>query len=492
MLTSRLIAVEEDPVNGHPPRVVQALFVLATVALVVAAAAGDSAEDPTRGAHAIAAGVHILSMAAFYVAMLSVVAACVSWTLPTTLACAVYLSAQYFVIHAYNFAGIVMLGEAEAKDAPAEGDDPRVSTALCPALALCILASRLRASELSRWRGDPQAWVQNLAHVATAAVCAQLVLAVSACYVDRVRGPPTKLRLARVACVVAAYAAGVGVLGGTVALTRGAALWQEDGAAGRFRAEDGAPQARAHALVGKLQGAAPLSVGDFPLPAACPGPTADTYFCDPETLLTAEQAGAVRKALGNFSAAVPCGAESVAYRLGVVVASSLGVPPASFFKGEYYRTADRLYDRWKPGLTDGSCHTGGLIVLLTDLRYVLVRTGGCDYLTNDAAQKVVNRMRADLGSDYGAGLAAGVRDMQWYLDSWWLSPAIGCFPVVSVVLGCVLMPLLFLDLLLGTTRGFNGHFATWSSGPILLGSGGVGGGCGGGFGGGGFGGGGGF
>ena len=80
----------------------------------VAAAAGDSAEDPTRGAHAIAAGVHILSMAAFYVAMLSVVAACVSWTLPTTLACAVYLSAQYFVIHAYNFAGIVMLGEAES------------------------------------------------------------------------------------------------------------------------------------------------------------------------------------------------------------------------------------------------------------------------------------------------------------------------------------------------------------------------------------------
>ena len=141
----------------------------------------------------------------------------------------------------------------------------------------------------------------------------------------------------------------------------------------------------------RLPGAAPLSVGDFPLPAACPGPTADTYFCDPETLLTAEQAGAVRKALGNFSAAVPCGAESVAYRLGVVVASSLGVPPASFFKGEYYRTADRLYDRWKPGLTDGSCHTGGLIVLLTDLRYVLVRTGGCDYLTNDAAQKVVNR-----------------------------------------------------------------------------------------------------
>ena len=114
MLTSRLIAVEEDPVNGHPPRIVQALFVLATVALVVAAAAGDSAEDPTRGAHAIAAGVHILSMAAFYVAMLSVVAACVSWTLPTTLACAVYLSAQYFVIHAYNFAGIVMLGEAES------------------------------------------------------------------------------------------------------------------------------------------------------------------------------------------------------------------------------------------------------------------------------------------------------------------------------------------------------------------------------------------
>ena len=47
-----------------------------------------------------------------------------------------------------------------------------------------------------------EAWVQNLAHVATAAVCAQLVLAVSACYVDRVRGPPTKLRLARVACYV--------------------------------------------------------------------------------------------------------------------------------------------------------------------------------------------------------------------------------------------------------------------------------------------------
>lgn len=465
MLTSRLIAVNENPVDGHPPGAVQAFFAFATACLLVAAGAADTAADPTRGVHAIAAGLHTVAMAAFYISMLIMVACCVSWSLPTTLACAVYLSAQYFVIHAYNFVGILLIGEMEAKDAPAEGDDPRVSATLCPALALCVLAARLRASQLSRWHGDPQTWVQYLAHVATAAVCAQLVLAISACYVDRVGGPPTKLRLARFACVVAAYSAGAGVLTGALALTRGSVLWQEDGAAGKFQ---DAVHAETHAFVGNTR-AAPFTVGEFPLPVACPGPTLDTYFCDPEHLLSAKQTDAVREALGKFSAVVPCGAAGHPYRLGVVVASSLGIPRASFFKGEHYRIADKLYDRWKPSLTDEECATGALIILLTDLRYVLVRTGSCDYLTNDAAQRVVALMQADLDRDYGEGLAAGVRAMQWYLDSWWFAPAIGCVPVVAVILVCVILPLLLVDLLLGTFRGFNGHFSTWSSGPLLVG-----------------------
>ena len=78
-------------------------------------------------------------MAAFYISMLTMVACCFSWSLPTTLACAVYLSAQYFVIHAYNFVGITMIGETEAKDAPAQGDDPRVSTAPLPFSAYFII-----------------------------------------------------------------------------------------------------------------------------------------------------------------------------------------------------------------------------------------------------------------------------------------------------------------------------------------------------------------
>jgi hypothetical protein len=73
MLTSRVIAVDEDPVNGHPPRAVQALFVAATMSLLIAAAAGDAAADPTRGVHAIAAGVYTISMAAFYMSTLTMV-----------------------------------------------------------------------------------------------------------------------------------------------------------------------------------------------------------------------------------------------------------------------------------------------------------------------------------------------------------------------------------------------------------------------------------
>jgi hypothetical protein len=285
---------------------------------------------------------------------------------------------------------------------------------------------------------------------------------------------------------VAAYSAGLGILAGTVALTRGSALWQEDGAAGKFQDTASKVHADPHALVEK-PGAAPLLEAEFPFPGACPGPNADTYFCDSENLLTVKQAAAVRGALRNFSAVVPCGAARSAYRLGVVVATSLGIPRASFFKGEYYRAADRLYARWKQTLTDGDCATGGLIVLLTDLRYVIVRTGGCDYLTNDAAQRVVSQMQADVALDYGAGLAAGVRAMQWYLDSWWFAPAIGCVSVVSAILGLVVLPLLAVDLFLGSTRGCSGYFSTWSTGPILVGgpqsAGGAGGACG--FGGGG-------
>merc|ERR1719240_217412 len=150
-LTARLHALEQDPDGtGMPPEEIVTSFVVMTVSLLLAVA--------TVYLCPAVRWLHHVASAALFTSAFVVIAMLLRSELPMSLWCSTMLAAQFFAVHAQQWVSDLLTAQRhEEEGIPAE-------------LHAKGHGARLRALELSAWRGDPQAWMQTAFQVSTHAV----------------------------------------------------------------------------------------------------------------------------------------------------------------------------------------------------------------------------------------------------------------------------------------------------------------------------------